>query len=1093
EWYGAVHELFADHARRHPERPAVADPQGTWTYGELARAVDGLAARLREAGVEKGDRVAVWAHRSAPVAWAVLGTLRAGAAFVMLDPAYPAARIVEMLRLAGPRAFLQIPAAGEPPEEVDAWLRETGTFRLTLRRGLPLPAAAPAVETGPDDLAYIAFTSGSTGVPKGILGRHGPLSHFLPWQVERFGLTEDDRYSLLSGLAHDPLQRDLFTPLATGASLAAPAPDDLLVPGRLAAWAAREGITVAHLTPALGRVLTEGEPTAIPSLRWVLLVGDVLTRLDVDRLRRIAPNVTCVNLYGSTETQRAVAFHVVEEDGPSQVLPLGRGMRDVQLLVLRPSGLAGTGEVGEICVRSPHLAAGYLGDEAGTRERFRENPFTGHPGDRIYRTGDLGRYRPDGQVTFAGRADQQVKIRGFRIELGEIEAALGRLAGVKEAVVMALPEGEDRRLVAFVVGETSVDLRQALAAKLPAYMVPSAFVRLERMPVTPNGKVDRRALAALKDQAEGPRESFVPPRTPAEQQMAAIWAGVLGLAEDRVGIHDNFFELGGHSLLATRLASRVQAAFGAELPLRVLFEAPTVAALAAVVLAGETRERVEPIARRAATEAPLSFSQERLWFLERLTPGTGLYNLPGAARLRGPLDPGALERACGEIVRRHETLRTRFEVRAGLPVQVIAPPAPWSLPVVDLSGLAESRRESERLAAEEAARPFDLGSGRLLRTTLLRLGPREHALLVTVHHIASDGWSQRLLFRELAAGYAGAPRAELPVQYADYAVWQRGRLAGEALERQLAFWRERLGDHPAPLDLPLDRPRPAIQTFRGAAVAARLPRDLSERLQALSVAESASLFMVLLAGFELLLSRQSGQDDVVVGTPVAGRRRTELEGVIGFFANTLAMRADLAGDPAFRELLARVKRGALAAWAHQDLPFEKLVEALRPARSLAHAPVFQAMFILQNAPWEAAPMPGLEVTPAETDAPDGAKFDLTLSATEYAGETWLGFEYNRDLFDAATVERFAAQYEALLAAALAAPGARIGDLAAGDPSSPPARLDGAAVAIDPATTVHGLVEAAARRAPEAVAVEMGGQSWSYRALDERADVLADRL
>ncbi|HSF41682.1 MAG TPA: amino acid adenylation domain-containing protein, partial [Thermoanaerobaculia bacterium] len=1101
EWRGAVHELFLDHARRHPERLAVSDPEGSWTYGELARAVDGLAARLREAGVEKGDRVAVWAHRSAPVAWAVLGTLRAGGAFVMLDPAYPAARIVEMLRLAGPRAFLQIAAAGEPPAEVEAWLREAGTWRLTLRRGgLSLPETAPKVEIGPDDLAYIAFTSGSTGVPKGILGRHGPLSHFIPWQAERFGLSEEDRYSLLSGLAHDPLQRDLFTPLATGASLAAPAPDDLLVPGRLAAWAAREGITVSHLTPALGRVLTEGELAVIPSLRWVLLVGDVLTRLDVDRLRRIAPNVTCVNLYGSTETQRAVAFHVVEDGGFSQVLPLGRGMRDVQLLVLRPAGppaLAGIGEVGEICVRSPHLAAGYLGDEAGTRERFRANPFTGLPGDRIYRTGDLGRYLPDGQVTFAGRADQQVKIRGFRIELGEIEAALGRLPGVKEAVVLALSEGEDRRLVAFVVGEAAVGLRQALAAKLPAYMVPSAFVRLERMPVTPNGKVDRRALAALKDQAEGPGSAFVPPRTPAEQQMAAIWAGVLGLAEDRVGVHDNFFELGGHSLLATRLASRVRAAFGADLPLRALFEAPTVAGLTAVVLAeaGREEERDEPaLVRRSAAEAPLSFSQERLWFLERLTPGTGMYNLPGAALLRGPLDPTALARAFGEIVRRHETLRTRFEIRAGLPVQAVAPPVPWSLPLVDLSGLPESRREPERLAAEEAARPFDLRSGRLLRTTLLRLGPEEHALLVTVHHIASDGWSQRLLFRELAAGYAGAPLPELPVQYADYAAWQRERLSGETLERQLAFWRERLGDRPPPLDLPLDRPRPAIQTFRGAAVAAVLPRDLSERLQALSVAESASLFMVLLAGFELLLNRQSGQDDVVVGTPVAGRLRPEVEDLIGFFLNTLVLRTGLSGRPTFRELVRRVRETALSAFAHQDVPFERLLQEIQPERDLSRTPLFQVFFNMLNLPLAEARLPsGLAIEPLGTGAGD-AKFDLTVYAAQ--GEEGIGFNlvYNADLFDEARMEELLRQYRALLAQAAERPDAPMDAISLVTPEAVLLLPDPRAPLGDAwRGAVHTLFAERARRHPERPAVTDPEGTTAYGELAFAVRRLAARL
>ncbi|HKV08916.1 MAG TPA: amino acid adenylation domain-containing protein, partial [Thermoanaerobaculia bacterium] len=539
---------------------------------------------------EKGDRVAIWAHRSAPAAWAVLATLEAGGAFVMLDPAYPAPRIVEMLALAAPRAFLAVAAAGL-------------ACRATLPGGGPrgarelvasLPQPLPPVETGPDDLAYIAFTSGSTGVPKGILGRHGPLSHFLPWQAERFGLGPGDRYSLLSGLAHDPLQRDLFTPLCLGGSLAAPSFEELATPGRLAAWMAREGVTVAHLTPALGQLLTEppgrgAEPAVIPTLRWVLLVGDVLTRLDVDRIRRIAPHVTCVNLYGSTETQRAVAFHVVEEESGRmrQVLPLGRGMEDVQLLVVRPGeepALAGVGEVGEIWMRSPHLAAGYLGDPELSADRFRANPWTHAPGDRVYRTGDLGRYLPDGEAVFAGRADQQVKIRGFRIEPGEIEAALGRLPGVREAVVIARQEGPntvDRRLVAYVVPDPAAppaveSLREALRAKLPAYMVPSAFVLLEQLPLTPNRKVDRRALPA--PEAPGAGEGFVEPGSELERTIAEVWREVLGL--ERVGVRSNFFDLGGHSLLLVRLHARLQEALGRDLALVDLFNYTNVRALA---------------------------------------------------------------------------------------------------------------------------------------------------------------------------------------------------------------------------------------------------------------------------------------------------------------------------------------------------------------------------------------------------------------------------------------------------------------------------------------------------------------------------------
>ena len=637
EWYGAVHELFAERARRHPERPAVVDGEGTWTYGELAEAAARLAARLRADGIAPGDRVAIWAHRSAPLVWAVLGVLEAGGAFVILDPTYPPARLAEIVQLAEPRAWLEVAAAGSPPRDVEDLLVERARAgdllgRLALPGGGPagaralldsLPPAGPSPSIGPDDLAYIAFTSGSTGLPKGILGRHGPLSHFLPWQRERFGLGEDDRYSLLSGLAHDPLQRDLFTPLCTGATLCVPSLEEIVTPGRLAAWMAAQGVTVAHLTPALGQVLTEGSgggPRAsIPTLRWVLLVGDILTRLDVDRIRALAPAVTCVNLYGSTETQRAVGYHVVEAaDGRSgergkQILPLGRGMRDVQLLVVRraesipSSRLAGVGELGEIWVRSPHLARGYLKDEALTADRFRTNPFTGKAGDRVYRTGDLGRYLPDGQVAFAGRADQQVKIRGFRIELGEIEAVLGRLPGVRESIVLLredTPAG-DKRLVAYVVPEAAGveadGLRDALRTQLPAYMVPAAFVLLEKLPLTPNGKVDRRALARLApERTPGQETAYVEPESDLEKVIAGVWREVLGL--ERVGVQQNFFDLGGHSLLLVRLHARLQETLGRELTLVDLFNYPNIRALAGYL----TRE-----AAREPADSALAQSKDR--------------------------------------------------------------------------------------------------------------------------------------------------------------------------------------------------------------------------------------------------------------------------------------------------------------------------------------------------------------------------------------------------------------------------------------------------------------------------------------------------
>ncbi|MFL6236839.1 MAG: amino acid adenylation domain-containing protein, partial [Thermoanaerobaculia bacterium] len=620
-WVGAIHDLFSARARSAPERTAVSDREGTWSYGELETAANRLAHALLAEGVRKGDRVAVWAHRSAPVAAAVLGALKAGAAFTMLDPAYPPARLVEILRVATPRALIRLEAGGPLPDAVDAWLAEAGCARLDLPRGGAaavlarlegLPAEPPAVATGPDDVAVLGFTSGSTGTPKGIAGRHGPLTHFLPWQCERFGLNGEDRFSMLSGLAHDPLQRDLFTPLYLGATIVVPDPEDIGVSGRLAAWVAREGVTVAHLTPAMGQILTErpsgGAFVEAPSLRLVMLVGDALTRLDVARIRRLAPGVTCVNLYGSTETQRAVAYHVCAGTGEDakQVLPLGAGMRDAQLLLTnRAGGLAGVSEVGEIAVRSPHLAQGYLGDEALTADKFRINPFTGLPGDRIYRTGDLGRYLPDGEVAFAGRADQQVKIRGFRIEPAEIEARLAALPGVREAVVVAREDRGEKRLVAYIVAEggavSPAFLRQALRDRLPAYMVPSAFVLLERLPITPNGKVDRRALPAPVEEA-GEARAQAAPESPVEEQIAAVWREVLGV--ERVGVTDNFFDVGGHSLLLVRLHSRLQEALGREISLMELFNHPNIRSQADHLGGGRAPVAAPPV-RPARAPRPL--------------------------------------------------------------------------------------------------------------------------------------------------------------------------------------------------------------------------------------------------------------------------------------------------------------------------------------------------------------------------------------------------------------------------------------------------------------------------------------------------------
>ncbi|HET7462054.1 MAG TPA: amino acid adenylation domain-containing protein, partial [Longimicrobium sp.] len=872
-WSGAVHETFAAHAAKSPDAPAISDGAETWTYAELDAAANRIAHRLIEGGVRPGDVVAVYAHRSAALIRALLGTWKAGAAFAVLDPAYPPARLAAQAGAARPAALLRISAAGEVPAEVAAALAESARTTVVLPAGSDdglggFPSAAPTVSVGPDDLAYVAFTSGTTGTPKAIAGTHRPLAHFFGWYAREMGIGAKDRFSLLSGLAHDPLLRDVFAPLAVGGSIAIPDAGEIGTPGWLAGWMHDSAVTVAHLTPAMAQVVASSASADLPALRLACFGGDVLRATDVERLRAIAPNAGAVNFYGATETPQAMGIFRLPADlaEVGTAVPVGRGIEGVDLLVVTPSGtLAGIGELGEIAVRTPYLSRGYLNDAELTAARFVANPITGDPADRVYRTGDLGRYRPDGAVEPVGRADQQVKVRGFRVELGEVESALASHPAIREAAVAAREtDAGDRRLAAYwvpVEGAVEPDaaaLRAHLKALLPEYMVPSAYVRLERLPLTANGKLDRRALPEPAPAAADSRRAA--PGTPTEEIVAQIWAEVLRL--DSVGVDDDFFALGGHSLLATRLLSRVQNALGVVLPLRAVFEGPTVAQLAARV--EEMRRAGLPVLPPVVPvdrdrPLPLSFAQERLWFIDRLDGGSAQYNMPSAVRLRGAVDVDALERSLGEIVRRHESLRTVFREVDGGAVQVIAPFDGFALPVEDLSGLGEADRETEvrRRAREDAARPFDLVRGPLFRAALLRVADEEHVLLLCIHHIITDGWSSGVLLRELSALYAAyreggeSPLAELPVQYADYAVWQREQLRGEALDRQVGYWKERLAGAPALLELPTDRPRPPVQSHRGAREAFGLPRALLDRLQALGRGEGATLYMVMLSAFQL--------------------------------------------------------------------------------------------------------------------------------------------------------------------------------------------------------------------------------------------------
>ncbi|HVG08475.1 MAG TPA: non-ribosomal peptide synthase/polyketide synthase [Thermoanaerobaculia bacterium] len=1109
EWHGAIHQALSRTAAGHPDRIAVQDAQETvWTYAELEARANRLAQYLISRGVKKGDAVAVWAHRSAPLVQALMGTLKAGAAFMILDPAYPVTRLLDYLRIGRPAAWIALPGAPPPPAEVEEAV--SALCRVELGALSSQPETDPDIPIGPDDPACLTFTSGSTGMPKGVVGRHGPLTHFYPWMAERFALSSEDRFGMLSALSHDPLQRDVFTPVWLGGHMVLPDPDWIGAPGYLAGWLRSERVTVLHLTPAMMEMVLEStsngsEPiSGLPDLRWAFVVGDLLKKGDVERLQELAPSAICVNLYGSTETQRSVSyFEVLRHPGldrlGKEVLPLGRGMEGCQLLVLnRGGGLAGVGESGEIHLRSRHLAHGYLGDEALTAERFRPNPLLASPeaGDRVYRTGDLGRYLPDGGVEFAGRADFQVKLRGFRIELGEVEAALARYPGVRECVVIAREDRPgDRRLVGYLVGSFAPEqheLRAFLGSRLPDYMVPSAFVVLPALPLTRTGKVDRRALPPpAEEQHEADRTVE---KSPVEELLAGIWADLLGLTD--VAPHQSFFELGGHSLLATRMISRVRAVLGVEMPLRSVFEAPTLAAFA--MLAERARQGAKgalvPSLIRVPRSGPLptSFAQQRLWFLDQLEPGSFAYNLAGAVRLEGSLDVAALSAALSDIVQRHESLRTVFKEEDGEPRQVILNLAPLALAVLDVSALPAQEEEVRLIAAAEARRPYDLSRGPLARFALLRLGEREHVLLVGMHHIVSDGWSMGIFVRELGALYRGdtAVLPKLPIQYADYASWQRQWLSGEVMEDRLAWWKGQLAGAPQVVDLPLDRQRPAVQSYRGG----RAYLTISGEVEATARRLGVTPFMALLSGFATLLARYGSQSDVVVGTPIANRGRAELEDLIGFFANTLALRMDLSGDPGFDELARRVREVSLGAYARQDIPFERLVSELQPERDLSHSPVFQVMLALQNLPESQLDLAGLTLSPMELDF-GRTQYDLSLFLFPHDGGLLARLEYARDLFDAGTAERLLAHLRNLLAGIPEAAERRLSDLPLLAPEERQELLAAGnlTAAEVPELLLHQFFEAMAAERPDEVAVSFEGEVLTYAGLNASANRLAHHL
>jgi amino acid adenylation domain-containing protein len=1098
-----AHQLFEAQVERTPHAVALVYENEEVTYAELNARANRLAHHLQDLGVGPEARVGLCVERGIEMVVAVLAVLKAGGAYMPLDPEYPEERLRYMLQDSAPVVLLtqralsgRFDGAGVPIEVLDgdacAW---TGQPDSNPGRGALTP----------ENLAYVIYTSGSTGQPKGVMNRHRAVINLLAWGERHWELTAGDAVLQRTSLSFDVSVRELFQPLLMGARLVLVRPGGQREIDYLVEVVRRQEVSTMVLTPSqLQAFLEHPGLEGCSSLRRIVLGGESLPAGMVAELRARLPGARLYHEYGPTEATVTATARTVGAEAEAPGASIGGPISNTRVYLLDARGEpVPVGVAGELYVGGAGVARGYLGRPALTAERFVPDPFGAQPGARLYRTGDLGRWLADGTIEFLGRVDAQVKVRGYRIEPGEIEARLVKREEVSEAVVVAHEDAAgNRRLVAYVVGDVEAGvLREHLRGELPDYMVPAVYVPLERLPLTPSGKVDRRALPA-PDHAAG-ADGYVAPRTPAEEVLAEIWAEMLRL--ERVGVEESFFELGGHSLLATRVVSRVRQVFGVELPLRALFEGPTVAQLAGRV--EEMRRAGLPVLPPVVPvdrdrPLPLSFAQERLWFLDRLEGGSAQYNIPAALRLAGALDAAALERSLGEIVRRHEMLRAVFREVDGSPVQVIVPFDGFALPVEDLSGLGEADREGAvgRRAGEEARRGFDLSAGPPFRAALLRLGAEDHLLLLSMHHIVSDGWSMGVLFRELSALYEAyreggeSPLAELPVQYADYAVWQREQLAGEVLDRQLAYWKERLGDAPALLELPTDRPRPAVQTYRGATVPFELSLELLERLQALGRSEGATLYMTLLGAFQVLLGKYAGSEDVVVGSPIAGRTRGEVEGLIGFFVNTLVLRTDLSGDPSFRETLRRVREATLGAYEHQEVPFEKLVAELQPERSMSHLPLFQVMFTVQNAGGGGVALPGLEVSGAGGELAS-AKFDLFLELTATPQGLRGELNYSTDLFERGTVQRMLGHLERVLEQVAADADVRLSRLELPGQAER-ARLlalgEGAAPEF-PRATVDALFAQAAAAAPQAVALAWDGGRMTYAELDARANRLAHHL
>ncbi|HEY3706463.1 MAG TPA: amino acid adenylation domain-containing protein [Terracidiphilus sp.] len=1115
EWNGTrlaypdacVHQLFEEQVARAPDAIAVLSGRQSLSYRELNERANQVARYLRNRNVGPEVLVGVCFSRSPEMVVALLGVWKAGAAYVPLDPSYPRERLSFMVDDAALAVLL-------------THSQHSSMFQSVQEKTVCLDSDWPSIaqldssniESGvsPSNLAYVMYTSGSTGKPKGAMIIHRGLVNYLWWAVEAYKVQPGGSVPVHSSICFDLTVTSLYPALITGGQVELLSEDmgarNLLAALRRTGDRSLVKITPAHLE-ALNLQLAPDEVSGMT--RTFVIGGENLLAKSVQLWRDFAPATRIINEYGPTETVVGCCVYEVRPEDPDYgSIPIGRPIANTQLYILdedlKP---VAPGTMGELFIGGDGVARGYLNRPELTQQRFLPDPFSSSAHGRMYKTGDLARYREDGVIEYLGRADDQVKIRGYRIELGEIESALATCPAVQSCAVLAQDDASsNKQLVAYVVRRLGVPSdpaqpKEFLKERLPEYMVPARFLELDSLPLTHNGKIDRKALASVVAETTAVQDA-AQPRTHTEQSLASIWKDLLKVQE--VGINDDFFDLGGHSLLAIKAASRIRDQFGVEFQAQTLFETSTIAALAGILdktedSGAQTLQHIE--CRKQPGPAPLSYSQQPLWFLHRMNPASSAYNIVDVVRLEGSYNPEALKRAAKELLRRHEVLRTWFSENDGRPVQVVSPELELEVPELDWMSLSQPQREQawSDLVQKQGRKPFDLSKLPLLRMTVAHCTPREHRLLITIHHIIADEWSMEIIQKELRQLYHAfsqrqpSPLETLPIQYADFARWQRDWLQGQALEDQLSYWKQELAAAPFVLDLPTDKPRPAVQSFCGSTEMFTIPQELLRRLKEVGRQEQTTLFMTMEATFAAFLHRYTNQDDILIGTPVANRRQRETEGLVGYFLNSVVLRSRFTNNLNFRTLLRQVREKSLGAYAHADAPFEQLVAELAPQRDASRSPLFQVMFVLHDTPGVS------EVSKASSNhrLQNGtSKFDLTLTLSESAGNLDAVIEYSTDLFTADAIRRMCSHYCTLLSELMRDPDESISTLALLTQAERRMLLvdwNDTALEYPKSLCLHELLQQTADRGPERTALVVNDQNVTYGELFQRANQLAFHL